>query len=349
MKILSMFTGGGGLDIGFHGNFDFLGKFYPELGFHTEVALDLNKFACNTISSNKKYFEKTNVINTNILSFEPSSILGEFDVLVGGFPCVTFSMIGNRTGITDDINGKLYERYASFVEHFKPKVFLAENVKGMLSANKGQALKIINERFAAAGYKMKIFVVNFADFGVPQTRERVLFIGVRNDIEYEFQAPAYTTYKEHISSSEAFLNILPSAANNELLKTTASTIEKINAIPEGGNFKDLPEHLAIKAQMSNVYRRLHRHKPAYTVLASGGGGTWSYHYEEPRPLTNRERARLQSFPDDLIFSGSTTEVRRQIGNAVPPVGIYHFAKKIKELLEGKEIIEKNSISCYNIK
>lgn len=349
MNILSMFTGGGGLDIGFHGNFEFLGKTYPELGFKTEIALDLNKFACDTIKNNNKYFSNTNVINTNILNFEPSSISGEFDVLVGGFPCVTFSMIGNRTGITDDINGKLYERYASFVEHFKPKVFLAENVKGILSANKGEAIKIINKRFSEAGYNVKIFVVNFADFGVPQTRERVLFIGIRNDIKIEFQAPAFSNLKEHVSSSEAFSNIPLTAKNNELLKTSISTIEKINAIPEGGNFKDLPEHLSIKAQMSNIYRRLHRHKPAYTVLASGGGGTWTYHYEEPRPLTNRERARLQSFPDDLVFHGSTTEVRRQIGNAVPPVGIYPFAKKIKELLEGKEIIEKNAISCYNIK
>ena len=84
--------------------------------------------------------------------------------------------------------------------------------------------------------------------------------------------------------------------------------------------------------MSNIYRRLDRNKPAYTVLASGGGGTWMYHYKEPRALTNRERARLQTFPDNLIFKGSNTEVRRQIGNAVPPVGIYPFAKEIERIL-----------------
>jgi len=115
---------------------------------------------------------------------------------------------------------------------------------------------------------------------------------------------------------------------NELATTTA----KLKAIPEGGNFKDLPPELAVKALMSNIYRRLERKKPAYTVLASGGGGTWTYHYEEPRALTNRERARLQTFPDDLIFKGSNTEVRRQIGNAVPAVGVYPFAKEIERLL-----------------
>jgi len=107
----------------------------------------------------------------------------------------------------------------------------------------------------------------------------------------------------------------------------------LNHIPEGGNFKDLPPNLIIKASQSNIYRRLDRNIPSYTVLASGGGGTWTYHYEEPRALTNRERARLQSFPDDYKFIGSITEVRRQIGNAVPPVGIYYIAKEIEKLLK----------------
>jgi len=117
------------------------------------------------------------------------------------------------------------------------------------------------------------------------------------------------------------------------MKQLASTTAKLEAIPEGGNFKDLPPKLAIKGLMSNIYRKLDRKKPAYTVLASGGGGTWTYHYQEPRALTNRERARLQTFPDDLIFKGSNTEVRRQIGNAVPAVGIYLFAKCIQSVLD----------------
>ena len=107
---------------------------------------------------------------------------------------------------------------------------------------------------------------------------------------------------------------------------------------------------AIKGLMSNIYRRLHEDQPAYTVIASGGGGTWGYHFKEHRPLTNRERARLQSFPDDYNFQGSTTEVRRQIGNAVPPVGIYPFAERIASLLKG-EIPQYNRENCikeYNV-
>ena len=334
-KILSIFTGAGGLDLGFHGGFDFLGKNYKKLKFHTAVASDINEDACRTLEHNTKYFNGTQVLNENILEFDYKKIENaDYDVLLGGFPCVTFSMAGKRTGIKDDLNGKLYESYASYVEHFKPKVFLAENVKGILSANKGEAIKIIKNRFEATGYKLKIYLVNFADFGVPQLRERVLFIGVRDDIEIEFISPEYTHRNKHVTVLEAFRGINKNCVNHTFMKQLPSTTEKLKAIPEGGNFENLPKHLAVKGLMSNIYRRLDRNKPAYTLIASGGGGTWTYHYEEPRALTNRERARLQSFPDDYIFKGNNTEVRRQIGNAVPPVGIYPFAERIQNVLDG---------------
>jgi len=258
-------------------------------------------------------------------------------VLLGGFPCVTFSVVGKQSGIKDDINGQLYESYARYVEHFKPKVFLAENVKGILSANKGEAIKIIKKRFEETGYRIKVYLVNFADFGVPQLRERVLFIGVRDDIETEFIGPEFTHKGSHVTSGEAFCDINTDCVNHNFIKALAKTTEKIGAIPEGGNFKDLPKHLAVKGLMSNIYRRLDRNIPAYTVIASGGGGTWHYHYEEPRALTNRERARLQGFPDDLKFMGTNTEARRQIGNAVPPVGAHPFAKRIQDVLDGVQV------------
>lgn len=339
-KILSTFTGGGGLDIGFHGDFEFLGKTYEKLKFQTRVSLDLNDFSCNTIRNDEKYFKETIVYNENIIDFDESGIEDEnFDVLLGGFPCVTFSVVGKQSGIKDDINGKLYESYARYVEHFKPKVFLAENVKGILSANKGEAIKIVRKRFEDTGYKMKVYLVNFADFGVPQLRERVLFVGVRDDIKTEFMGPKFTHKGSHVTSGEAFVGINESCANHNYINALPKTTEKIGAIPEGGNFKDLPKHLAVKGLMSNIYRRLDRNIPAYTVIASGGGGTWHYHYEQPRALTNRERARLQGFPDDLIFMGTNTEARRQVGNAVPPVGAHPFAKRIQDVLDGVDNID----------
>jgi len=349
-KILSTFTGAGGLDIGFHGDFKYLKNYYPPLKFNTLVSLDLNADSCKTIENDNKYFKKTLVLNEDIITFDYKQINNDnYDVLLGGFPCVTFSVVGKQAGVKDDINGKLYESYANYVEHFKPKVFLAENVKGILSANKGEAVKIIKKRFEDTGYRLKIFLVNFADFGVPQLRERVLFIGIRSDIKTEFIPPEFTHKDNHLTSFDAFQDIDTTCINHNYMKQLASTTEKLKAIPEGGNFKDLPPHLAVKGLMSNIYRKLDRKKPAYTVIASGGGGTWTYHYEEPRALTNRERARLQGFPDDLKFIGSNTEVRRQIGNAVPPLGIYAFAKHIQFVLDGvTPKVTDNCIKEYDV-
>jgi DNA (cytosine-5)-methyltransferase 1 len=332
-KIFSTFTGAGGLDIGFHGDFEYLNNYYPKLNFKTIKAIEINEHACSTIINDRKYFINTDVINQDITKVSPKDFnKGKYDVLLGGFPCVTFSIVGKQVGLKDDINGKLYESFVHFVEELKPKVFLAENVKGILSANKGEAIKIITKRFKDTGYKLKVKLINFADYGVPQLRERVLFIGVRDDIKKEFIFPSPTHKDNYITSEEAFKKIDTKCINNNLMKQTQKTKKMLEAIPEGGNFKDLPSDLAIKGLMSNIYRKLDRKKPAYTVIASGGGGTWTYHYEEPRALTNRERARLQGFPDDFKFMGSNTEVRRQIGNAVPPAGVYPFAKTILELL-----------------
>lgn len=336
-NIFSTFTGAGGLDIGFHGGFRYLYKNYPELKFYTAKAIEIDKFACETLKINTKYFPQTEIINKDINETNPIHYADKnYDILLGGFPCVTFSVVGKRAGIKDDKNGKLYESFAKYLEVLRPKIFLAENVKGILSANGGEAIKIIKRRFDIDGYNLKIFLVNFADFGVPQLRERVLFIGVRKDIKTPFIPPVLThTKNSYVTCEEAFKDIPDSCSNNNYMKVSKEVEERLKLIPEGGNYKDVENtKFAVKGLMSNIYRKLHRNKPAYTVIASGGGGTWGYHYEEPRPLTNRERARLQGFPDDYIFSGNNTEVRRQIGNAVPPAGIYPFAKRIENVLDG---------------
>jgi len=336
-KIFSTFTGAGGLDIGFHGDFNFLGKYFPRLNFRTKVAIDINPDACRTIGFNRKYFTGTTIINKDITKINPEDFMEEkYDVLLGGFPCVTFSIVGKRAGIKDDKNGQLYKSFAKFVEVLRPKVFLAENVKGILSANKGEAIKIINDRFRMSGYRVNIFLINFADFGIPQIRERVLFIGVRDDLEAEFIPPNKTHSEESwVPVKEAFKDIPNDCPNNNMMRVSQGVVERLKLIPEGENFEAVKgTKYEVKGLMSNIYRRLHRDRPAYTVIASGGGGTWGYHYEEPRPLTNRERARLQGFPDDFIFKGSNAEVRRQIGNAVPPAGIYYFAKRVQDVLDG---------------
>ena len=354
-KIFSTFTGAGGLDIGFHGDFDFLGRYFPKLPFTTEYALEYNKDAINSLKKNKKYFTNTKLLHKDITENIEKEVLKykpkEYDIFLGGFPCVTFSVVGKQEGLKNDKDGKLYESFAKYVERLQPKVFIAENVKGILSANKGKAVKIIKKRFELDGYKLKIFLVNFADFGVPQLRERVLFIGIRNDIKTEFIPPEFTHKNNHITSKEAFKYLPKNCIHTQHLKVSDKVVERLKLIPQGKNFKAVENTpYAIKGLMSNIYRRLHEDEPAYTVIASGGGGTWGYHFKEHRPLTNRERARLQSFPDDYNFQGSTTEVRRQIGNAVPPVGIYPFAERISCLLKGEtpQYNPNNCIKEYDV-
>ncbi len=358
-KIFSTFTGAGGLDIGFHGDFKFLGTKFPKLPFETEYAIEYNQDAINSLVHNKKYFPKLNDtlkakdITENIEEELAKHKANKYDVLLGGFPCVTFSVVGKQKGIKDNKDGQLYEAFAKYVEKLQPKVFVAENVKGILSANKGEAVKIIKERFELDGYKLKIFLVNFADFGVPQLRERVLFIGVRKDLNIDLVPPEFTHKNKHITANQAFKNLpnVEQCIHMQPLKVSKKVVERLKHIKEGGNYKDVENTpYAVKGLMSNIYRKLHGDKPAYTVIASGGGGTWGYHHKEPRPLNNRERARLQSFPDDYNFQGSSTEVRRQIGNAVPPVGIYPFAKRIESVLKNEtpQYNPENCIKEYDV-
>ncbi len=246
-------------------------------------------------------------------------------------------MIWKRGGIETN-RGNLYRNFVEIVAQKNPKMFIAENVKGLLTANKKKAITQIIEDFSktgAYGYDVKPYLVNFADYGVAQLRERVLIIGVRKDIKSEFIIPEkLRSPKNYLSSKEALDGVKGVQFNNEHQNIKTNTIEKLKLIPAGGNFTDIPKESPhyVKGMISHVYRRLHPDKPSTTIIAAGGGGTWGYHYDEHRPLTNRERARLFGYPDDFIFEGTITEVRKQIGNSVPPTGIIPFAKAVKKFL-----------------
>ena len=160
---------------------------------------------------------------------------------------------------------------------------------------------------------------------MPQYRHRVVIIGIRKDLELEFKVPAPTTPDNYVTAKDAFENppIAKTATNNEITKQADIVVERLKYIPPGKNawYDGIPQHLRLNvkgAKMSQIYKRLDPNKPSYTITGSGGGGTHGYHWEEPRALTNRERARIQTFPDDFVFEGSKEEVRKQIGMAVPP-------------------------------
>lgn len=328
-KVISLFSGCGGLDLGFHLE-----------GYETVWANDINEYATETF---KKYFG--NVITTqDVETIDPytDKKIPSCDLILGGFPCQDFSIIWKQPGLNGS-RGDLYKSFLRFVDAKKPKAFIAENVKGILTANKQLAIQQIIRDFESInpGYLVKVQLYNFAKYGVPQFRERVLIVGVRMDTDFEFFHPKPThgpfENQPYITAGQALEDVEKVEFNNEKLNIRKRTGDLLNLISEGGNFTDIPkEHpLYVKGMISHVYRRINRNEPAKTIIAAGGGGTWGYHYPEPRPLTNRERARLQSFPDDFQFHGSTSEVRRQIGNAVPPNGVRETAKALMPLFTGE--------------
>jgi len=267
-------------------------------------------------------------------------------VILGGFPCQDFSMIWKRPGLKGT-RGNLYTYFVEAVSTIKPLAFIAENVKGLISANNGKAIEQIIADFEECGYEIQQNVYNFADYGAPQLRERVLIVGIRKDLNLGFSKPPAThaddkKYKKlgllkHVSAREALKGVKAVKFNNEHQNIMPKTRHLLNLIPPGGNFSSIPKDSPyyVKGMISHVYRRLHPDLPSTTIIAGGGGGTWGYHFEEPRPLTNRERARLFGFPDDFIFEGSITEVRRQIGNAVPPLAFSVVIKHLFKVLKGQ--------------
>ncbi|MBE9120782.1 DNA cytosine methyltransferase [Tychonema sp. LEGE 07199] len=324
-QLISLFSGCGGMDLPFH-----------QAGFEVVWAIDSNQYACKTFSRNIADV----IINDSIENIDIAQV-PEAEICIGGFPCQDFSLIWKRPGL-EGTRGNLYTYFLDFVNKKKPKAFVAENVKGLLSANNYQAIKQIISDFEsiAPGYLVKPKLYNFADYGVPQFRQRVLLVGIRMDTGFNFvhPQPKYGINRKnpYRTAGEALKNVETVIDNNKHHKIHTRTVEILNRIKPGGNFSDIPKDSPyyVKGMISHVYRRIHPDKPSSTIIAGGGGGTWGYHYLEPRSLTNRERARLQTFPDNFVFEGSTTEVRRQIGNAVPPQGIAAVVESLIPLFKG---------------
>ena len=253
--------------------------------------------------------------------------LPPIDALAFGFPCNDFSIVGEQKGF-DGTFGPLYTYGVNALQIFKPQWFLAENVEGLRSANESKAFSKIISDLEKAGYRVVPHLYKFEEYGVPQARHRVIIIGIRDDLPFEFKVPSPAQYKGIDNSCRSAIEnppIVLDAANNEKTRQSPIVVERLKHIKPGQNAftADLPEELKLNvkgAKISQIYKRLDPGKPAYTVTGSGGGGTHIYHWEEPRALTNRERARLQTFPDDYIFEGSKEQVRKQIGMAVPCKG-----------------------------
>lgn len=252
--------------------------------------------------------------------------LPRIDAFAYGFPCNDFSIVGEQKGFDGDF-GPLYSYGVKVIDFFKPKFFVAENVGGITSANDGGAFRKIlaDLKNAGNGYVLTTHLYYFEEYGIPQTRHRVIIVGIEKPFGLLFRVPAPTTVRKFLSAKDALEQppIPENCFNNEITAQSQTVIERLKHIKAGENVwnANLPLHLRLnakKTKLSHIYKRLHPDKPSYTITGSGGGGTHCYHWSEPRALTNRERARLQTFPDHYVFEGSKESVRRQIGMAVPP-------------------------------
>ena len=251
--------------------------------------------------------------------------LGAIDALAFGAPCNDFSLVGKQKGF-DGEYGPLYSYGIKALKKYKPLWFMFENVGGIKSANDGKAFEIIQEDMKKAGYVLYPNLYFFEQYGVPQARHRMIIVGIRKDQPFEFKIPSYEGYQ--MKSCREAIEEPPidiSAYNNEPTRQSKTVIERLGYIKAGENAwsANIPKELQLNVKgtkLSQIYKRLDPDKPAYTITGSGGGGTHVYHWSEPRALTNRERARLQTFPDDYYFIGSKEAVRKQIGMAVPVEG-----------------------------
>jgi DNA (cytosine-5)-methyltransferase 1 len=279
-------------------------------------------------------------INSDDVDLRSAEQFPAVDGLMFGFPCNDFSVVGESKGLNGKF-GPLYKHGIRILNRAdKPKWFIAENVSGLSSSNNGAALKQIEAEMRQAGYTIKTHKYKFEEYGLPQSRHRIIIVGFRNDLDLSFKVPPAS--KTRTSAREALKNIPENASHQELTRQSKNVVERLKYIKPGQNAwnAEIPKHLQLNVpnvRLSHIYKRLDPDKPAYTVTGSGGGGTHMYHWDQPRALTNRERARLQTFPDWYNFSGSKENVRKQIGMAIPPLGIKIICDSLLKCLYNKKI------------
>jgi DNA (cytosine-5)-methyltransferase 1 len=335
LKVGEMFSGPGGIGVAL--NRVRSSKYY----FEHVWATDYDSDTCRTYKSNVlKNFPAAQCICEDVRKLDIDA-LPAVDGFLYGFPCNDFSLVGESKGLNGNYGG-LYAYGVKYINRVNPLFFFAENVSGLSSANEGKAFKIILKALNNAGkygYTITANLYKFEEYGVPQSRHRYILIGIRGDLGKTFAVPKPSGIIK--TCEEALRNIPADAANQERTAQSKRVQERLSYIREGENVwqaeSRMPDRLKLNvkgARLSQIYRRLDSHKPAYTITGSGGGGTHVYHWKENRALTNRERARLQTFPDDFVFCGSKESVRKQIGMAVPCDGAQVILEALLKTLEG---------------
>ena len=351
-NIIDLFCGCGGFSHGF-----------VQAGYNVLLGIDNNRAALESFTANHKGAQTicgdiTQITYKN--DIEPLLGSKTVDIVIGGPPCQGMSLSGFRK--LDDPRNKLYLSYIRLVKEIQPRAFVIENVPGLVGLFKGAIKDSIIDEFFELGYAVKYKVISAADYGVPQKRNRVVFIGVKSETN-SFQFPKPLEYK--VTCEQALSDLPPlvdeigeekqsyiSKPQNEyqkLMRKKKKTVTNhiaaahsesvksiISLVPDGGNYKDLPEDLRNTRNFHVAWTRFSRSKPAPTIDT---GHRHHFHYEYNRVPTVRECARLQSFPDDFTFFGNKTEQFRQVGNAVPPLMAKAIAESLRDYLEKEQIVD----------
>lgn len=314
-KCIELFAGAGGLALGLE-----------KAGFEEIGLVEIDKTACNTLRLNRPNW---NVIEEDIVKFSQKDLLKEFnlkkrelDLLSGGYPCQSFSYAGKKLGL-EDVRGTMFFYYAEFLRQLQPKMFLAENVKGLTTHDGGRTIQTMVDVFEDLGYTVEWKVLNAWDYGVAEKRQRVVIIGTRNDLKenVKFEYPKPHDYKPVLR------DVLQNVPESVGAKYPEKKKKVFDLVPPGGYWKDLPDDVA-RDYMKSCYfmgggrtgiaRRISWDEPSLTLTCSPMmKQTDRCHPDESRPFTTREYARIQSFPDEWEFSGKMNDIYKQIGNAVP--------------------------------
>lgn len=328
-NIVDLFSGVGGLSLGF-----------KKVGFELVFANDNDEEASKTFTYNhpesKFYLGDIKELDTKKVKKYISN--KKIDVLVGGVPCQSFSMVGFRTtnkgNIENDPRHYLFKEFIRIAKILKPKVVIIENVAAILSSHDGKIKEEIIKDLKSIGYNVDYTVLNAADYGVPQLRKRAVFIGNNLGVRNVFPEKTHSPSK-YVSVGEAFKN-LPKA-NHEPKKLNGLVLKRVKLIKPGQNWRSLPKDLQTGSKHSGAYGRLDPKQPSRTLTTrfDTPPGGYVTHPVENRAITVREGARIQSFPDDFVFIGTKTAQYRQVGNAVPVNMSHAVAKSIKKMLDSR--------------
>lgn len=338
LAVASFFCGCGGSDLGILGDFDFLDQHYPKLPVEISYAVDFDKYAVQTYNANFSHPAICADIKDVVLEE-----ISDFDVLVGGFPCQSFSTV-NPTKNPNDERANLYKELVKTLTLKQPKFFIFENVKGLMTLQKGEILKRVISEFEDVGYHVKYKLLLASDYGIPQRRERVFIVGVRHDLDIDYHFPEPTHAETTLLGKRLW----------EPLKSVVKSLE----IDEKKYYFSQKAVDGMKNAKKNMKRGLYQDLEGQCLTITSHLAKSSLNSRDPvllvdpenevyRRFTPKEASAIQSFPNNFVFPVSDHQAYRQIGNAIPPVLMWHVSKALTDLIESQSI--KSNLNKPEIK